>query len=718
MQEQAEISYQLLKKYFGYNSFKEGQKEVIDSILNKNDTFAIMPTGAGKSLCYQLSALLFEGTTLVISPLISLMKDQVDALNSIGINATFINSSLSFKEIKQRINKTKNGEYKLLYVAPERLNSKRFYQVLKKLNISLLAIDEAHCVSQWGHDFRPSYRLLAPLIDKLPKRPIVTAFTATATSQVKNDVVQLLDLNNPQIFVTGFDRENLYFSVIKDMNKKDFILDYLKNYEKQSGIIYAGTRKEVDSIYQLLLNQGYKVGRYHAGLTKEERKETQDDFIYEKINIIIATNAFGMGIDKSNIRYVIHHNMPKSIEAYYQEAGRAGRDGEKSECILLFSPGDVQLQKFLIEESSGSEERKKVRYQKLQSMINYCHTTGCLRRHLLKYFGEEKLNSECDNCSNCEQDKELIDITIEAQKIFSCIYHMNQRFGVSLVAKVLAGSQSKRVKELGFDELSTYNIIPDYTIKDIKTLIKMLIAEEYLKLTGGKYPVVKLKENAKSVLNGEEKVYQKIWKPEKTEVGENNDLFNLLRKKRKEISEKEEVPPYIIFHDNTLKEMAKYCPQHKSSLLKISGVGEVKLDKYGESFLNIINKYVKKEGKPEKDISNLSSRNNKFNKKVKTKNKTSSHLVTLRLYQDGNTLEQIAEKRNLTIRTIQNHIIKCGKEDCEIKLDDFIPETQENKILEAADKAGVEKLRPIKEKLADEISYFVIKAVLVKHGLR
>jgi len=583
----------ILNDYFGYDSFKEGQERTISSILNGKDTFTIMPTGGGKSLCYQIPALILEGTGLVISPLISLMKDQVDSLNSVGISASFINSSLSRKELENRIYRAKNGEFKLLYLAPERLKSPVFLRLLKGLNISMLAVDEAHCVSHWGHDFRPSYRLIASMIEKLPNRPIMTAFTATATEEVKNDVVKLLKLRDPDIFITGFDRENLFLSVLKGENEKDFILEYLKNKRDESGIIYAGTRKNVDSICKLLQDKGYKAGRYHAGLSTAERKKTQNDFTYDEIEIIVATNAFGMGIDKSNIRYVIHYNMPQSIEAYYQEAGRAGRDGEASDCILLYGPGDVQLHKFLIEENSSSTDLKKMRYEKLQAMEDYCHTTGCLRKFILEYFGERNIPELCNNCSNCNLNHEIKDITIEAQKIFSCIYRMKERYGVSLVSQVLKGSKRKKVRQLGLEKLSTYGIMQGYTLKEIKDMCKSLIAEAYLYLSGGKYPVVKLGERAISVLKDEKKVFQKVWKA-KEEPVEDNELFELLKARRKEIATKENLPPYIIFHDSTLQEMSKYIPEDKEAMMNIKGMGEIKFDKYGLQFLELIQEYLAK----------------------------------------------------------------------------------------------------------------------------
>ncbi len=439
-----ESAKNLLKKHFGYNEFRKAQEKVIESILKKEDTVAIMPTGAGKSICYQIPALIFEGVTVVISPLISLMKDQVDSLKEVGIEATYINSSLNNLEIEERIFNAREGLYKLIYIAPERLESDSFVRSLNNLNIALVAVDEAHCVSQWGHDFRPSYTKISSFIRKLSKRPIVTAFTATATETVRRDILNSLELQNPKVFVTGFDRENLSFSVIKGEDKEKFIFDYLENNIGKVGIIYTSTRKEAESLYNKINKKGYKVGVYHAGLGDEERKKTQEDFSFDNIEIIVATNAFGMGIDKSNVRFVIHHNIPKNMEAYYQEAGRAGRDGEESECILLFSPNDIRLQKYFIDESFLSPERKNNEYNKLRAMVDYCYTSKCLRSYILEYFGEDALEEKCNNCSTCNDNREEKDITLEAQKIFSCVYRMKERFGVNMVADVLRGSKNKK----------------------------------------------------------------------------------------------------------------------------------------------------------------------------------------------------------------------------------------------------------------------------------
>lgn len=705
----------ILKKYFGYDEFKEGQEDIIKSILKGNDTLAIMPTGAGKSVCFQVPAMAMDGITIVISPLISLMKDQVDGLNSIGINSTYINSTLSNLEIQERVFNARNGMYKLIYIAPERLDSKEFFDLLSEIKIALLAVDEAHCVSQWGHDFRPSYRKVSEVINRLDKRPIVSAFTATATEEVKNDIKNLLHLNNSNVYVTGFDRKNLEFSVIRGENKKDYILSYLQNKKDITGIVYVSTRNEAETLYDNLIGNGHRAGIYHGGLSEVHRTKTQEDFSYDNIDVIVATNAFGMGIDKSNVRYVVHYNMPKNMESYYQEAGRAGRDGEDSECILLFNPADIQTQKFFIEETVKSENRKVYEYKKLQSMIDYCHTSKCLRKQILEYFGDKDVKETCENCSICNDNREVQDITVLSQKIFSCIYRMKERYGTILTAEVLRGSKNKKVLDLKLDELSTYGIIKEYTIKEIQDLINKLIADGYLKLTEGQYPVLKLNKIALDVLKGNERVYMKINKINKQAAKKDNKLFDILRNLRKEISIREAVPPYIIFSDVSLMEMSEYLPQDERQFLKIKGVGESKLERYGKEFLDIINKYIV-ENNIEKNNKNNDDKN-KDNAVDDKYEKIKSHVITFNMYKEGKVIETIMKERNLSRTTIENHIFDCALEGMEVDLDEFIPQGYEEKIYEVIENIGAEKLRPIKEALPDEVSYLAIKAALYKYKM-
>ena len=581
---------QVLQKFYGYEDFRPGQKKVVESLLNRKDTVAIMPTGAGKSICFQIPALLFEGVTLVISPLISLMKDQVDSLRQLGIAAVYINSSVSKAQLYKDLQDISAGFYKIIYIAPERLTSEYLPDSFKNLNISMVAVDEAHCLSQWGHDFRPSYRNILNFTNSLRIKPIISAFTATATPEVKTDIINLLGLKQPNVFVTGFDRPNLYFSVLRGEVKDKFVIDYVKKHQDEAGIIYVGTRKDVDALRVLLEIKGIKAGRYHAGMTDEERNQMQEDFLYDNLSVMVATNAFGMGIDKPNVRYVIHYNMPKNMEAYYQEAGRAGRDGLSGNCILLYSPQDTQLQKFLISKSTESEIRQQLEYKRLQSMVDYCHTPQCLRAFILHYFGEFDVEEHCDNCSNCKLEGELIDITIDAQKVLSCVYRMHERFGVKMIAEVLKGSKSAKVKQFNFERLSTYGLMKERKLKDISDLILRLSAMQYLDITESQYPVVTLNELSWQVLRGQKKVWQKMVIVKKAKA--KGELFEALRSLRKELATKEKLPPYMIFSDATLTQMATDKPTDLELMKNIRGVGEFKLQKYGEEFLTVIKSYI------------------------------------------------------------------------------------------------------------------------------
>ncbi|MFT8709555.1 MAG: DNA helicase RecQ [Sporolactobacillus sp.] len=586
MQEDAQ---QLLKKYFGYDAFRPGQQQIIEQLLSGHDTLGIMPTGGGKSLCYQIPALLSHGITLVVSPLISLMKDQVDALMTAGIPATYINSTLSFEESRQRLSAARRGQFKLVYVAPERLELPGFMHALEQMAVDLVAVDEAHCISQWGHDFRPSYRQIATMLDQFPERPTVVALTATATPHVTADICRLLGIGADQVVTTGFARDNLFFQVINGQDRSRFLRDYLKANRNQPGIIYVATRKEVDRLTASLKKAGFAAGQYHAGMTEEDRAANQERFRYDDLSVLVATNAFGMGINKSNVRYVIHYNMPRTIEAYYQEAGRAGRDGEKSDCILLFSPQDIQLQKFFIDQSEMDEALKKAEYHKLEQMVSYCHTETCLQNYILRYFGDHSA-TPCGHCGNCLDTRGQTDISEAAQKIFSCVRRLRERYGKGMVAKVLAGAKDQKLLSYKLDRLSTYGIMSHLAQREIAEMIDFLTAEGYLAQEGGAYPVLRLTAEAVPVLRGEAHIFKK-GKVRAAQLEVHNELFDRLKDIRKQLAQKEYVPPYIIFSDQSLREMSAQLPQTDRDFLMIKGVGQQKLDKYGAIFMQAIAAY-------------------------------------------------------------------------------------------------------------------------------
>ena len=606
----------VLHKYYGYTSFRKGQENIITSIINKEDVLAIMPTGGGKSICYQVPALCLDGITIVISPLISLMKDQVDALKTMGVKARLINSSLSNSEYSEVLEEIENDECKIIYIAPERLDSMEFVNIIRGKNISQVAIDEAHCVSQWGHDFRVSYKKIPYFINRLDKRPIVTAFTATASNEVREDIINILNLHNPAVYITGFDRENLSINIVKSSSKNKYTLDYVENHKNESGIIYASTRKEVETIYEGLLKRNYSVAKYHAGLSNEARKEYQENFINDDIKIMVATNAFGMGIDKPNIRWVLHYNMPQSIENYYQEIGRAGRDGEDSECVLLFSPGDVHTQKYLVEVGIENPERKRVQYKKLQQMVDLVYSNTCYRKNILNYFGETFLE-DCNNCSNCLNEGEVVDKTLDAQKVISCIARMKRSFGATMIIDVLRGSKNKKVLDLGFDTLTTYGIMKNYSNEDLKTFINTLVSHGFLDVVEnigprGSFPTIKLNEQSLKVIREEIKVEFKEDKVTKSRYVE-NELYEMLVSLRSEIAKEEGIAPYMVFGDATLKNMASVYATNKEEMLNISGVGQIKYEKYGNRFEDIIEKYIEEKNIDKSKLNTVSGKSTGLN---------------------------------------------------------------------------------------------------------
>jgi ATP-dependent DNA helicase RecQ len=612
--------FTLLKQYFGHNKFRPGQEELVDALLSGRDVLGVMPTGAGKSICYQLPALLLPGLTLVISPLISLMKDQVTALSQTGISSAYINSSLTSDQYREVFRRIKNGVYKIIYVAPERLTTQDFLQFAGETEISLLAVDEAHCVSQWGQDFRPSYLKIAEFVGSLSKRPVVGAFTATATTVVKADINKLLLLQDPLRITTGFDRPNLYFEVVRPKSKYAYLQALLAGRPGQSGIVYCATRKTVESVCDNLRQNGISATRYHAGLEDVERKETQEDFVYDRSRVMVATNAFGMGIDKSNVSFVVHYNMPKNIESYYQEAGRAGRDGEKAHCVLLFSAGDIQTAKFFINNTEGKEvlsedERELVRkkdLQRLDQMAAYCKTTGCLRTYLLNYFGENA-ETNCGNCCNCIGEMVRQDITVEAQKILSAVVRVEKKhtsgLGLTLIIRMLHGSKEQRVIQLGLDKLPTYGIMHDTDRTQIRDYIDFLIREGYLTLTGDEYPVLRMTEQAKQVLFHGEKVLYTWRKQSRAEKAvpsrkgskaapaqADEGLFATLKALRTKLAQEEKVPAYIIFSNAALADMVVKQPRSLAQFLQVTGVGEVKAARYGQAFLEEIHNWIRETG--------------------------------------------------------------------------------------------------------------------------
>lgn len=594
----------VLKDYFGHDSFRDGQEQIVDALLDGRDALCIMPTGAGKSMCYQIPALLFDGVTIVVSPLISLMKDQVGSLVQSGVPAAYINSSLSYPQFLRVLSNVEHGKYKIIYVAPERLLTDGFLDTCKKIKISMVAVDEAHCVSQWGQDFRPSYLKIISFVESLANRPIVGAFTATATNDVKEDIKKILRLENPFEITTGFDRPNLFFGVIKSSSKDEKLIDLIRERGDRSGIVYCATRKNVEAVCELLCDNGFSAARYHAGLDEYERRKNQEDFVFDRKNIMVATNAFGMGIDKSNVTYVIHYNMPKNIESYYQEAGRAGRDGGEADCILLYSPKDVRLNRFMIENSEGNdeltiEENEQIRerdFERLKYMTFYSTTNDCLRGFILRYFGGEK-KAYCGKCSNCLSVHKLVDVTIDAQKIMSCIARTGQRYGKTVICDVLKGSKSEKILKAELNNQSTYGIMKEVTSRHIFGTIDFLAEKEYIS-ADNETEVLKLLPKSRDVLFGRERLVmkkvensEKVVKTHRPEVPVNSDLLDALKSLRKGIASKKSVPAYVIFTDATLIDMCKKCPETPDEMLEVSGVGRTKLEKFGKQFLEEIAKF-------------------------------------------------------------------------------------------------------------------------------
>lgn len=595
----------MLETYFGYTSFRPAQEAPIASLLRNEDVIGIMPTGAGKSICFQIPALCKSGLTIVFSPLISLMKDQVDGLLVQNIPAALINSTLTQAEFNKTMYEVRSGKIKLLYIAPERLGSNFFCNVLRALPIAQVIVDEAHCISEWGHDFRPSYRLIGEWLNSLSKRPIVGAFTATATKYVENDIKKLLGLDKANVYVTGFDRPNLSFSVIRTPKRMDYVVHYVRQHANENGIIYCATRKDVDRVYENLTRAGIKVGHYHGGLSDEVRREMQNAYADDKLQVMVATNAFGMGIDKSNVRYVLHYQMPRNMESYYQEAGRAGRDGAPAECILLYSGQDVQVHKYLIEQSIETPERQEVELRKLQSMIDYCFCSNCLRKYMLNYFGESTVWTTCDNCSSCKGSGDKVNVTKEAKAIFRAIMGTDERYGASMITSIVRGERTDRIMRAGHDALPVFGLLSNVDEKSIKGLIQQFVASDYLRSSSGKYPVLSLTAGAEEVLGGHkevEEIRQHVSVPSRTSRSTSTTsrgksssgsggLFEHLRQHRKCLAEEAGLRPYLIFPDTVLIDLANLRPTTLGEFGNVKGVGEAKLKKYGLSFLQAIAEY-------------------------------------------------------------------------------------------------------------------------------
>jgi ATP-dependent DNA helicase RecQ len=720
--------HKTLKKYFGYDSFREGQEALITQILNGKDVLGIMPTSGGKSLCYQLPALLLDGMTIVVSPLLSLMKDQVDSLRDMGIAAAYLNSSLDRQELLQLMDDIRYGNIKMLYIAPERIENEYFLSAVRQVNVPLLVVDEAHCISQWGSDFRPSYQGVARLYDLLGKRPVVAAFTATATKEVQEDILFQLRLQQPFQIVTGFDRSNLEFIVEKPADKMRFLLSDLN--PNDSSIIYCSTRKNVESVHKKLAQKGFAATLYHAGLPEAERQANQEAFLHDRKPVMVATNAFGMGIDKSNVRTVYHYNMPKNIESYYQEAGRAGRDGEESRVILLFSVQDIIINKLLNSKTNDGEATNK-----LNKMINYCYTNQCLRAYIQEYFGEVIATQDCQHCSNCLNKAEQKDITEEAQKILSCVVRMRGRYGIQKIISVLQGSKQKGITDYGLDKLKTYGQMSKYSDQALREMIGVLIADEYLQVVGDQYPLVQVTQKALSVLKEGGKVAMSYALEETgdraaKQTGKglyDTGLFDRLRQLRMELASEHGIPSYIVFSDVALHDMGRLFPTTAEEFLQVSGVGETKLERYGKPFMELVADYLQEFPEAKKELQQKKREREEQLKdsegtdsapaRAKRQSTGATYDETYRLYQEGRSLDEIVALRGMSKMTIENHFVYMARNKShDIRLSDFVTQEQVDTILSVAEEQEGNYLKPIKEALGETYTYFQISLALASQN--
>ncbi len=699
-----------LKEFFGYNAFRAYQKEIIQAILNQEDVVAILPTGAGKSLCYQLPALLQSGTAIVISPLISLMQDQVVSLFKNGIAAAFLNSSLSYHDMQQVLNHL--NEYKLIYVAPERFADPLFIERLKNIDISFFVIDEAHCISQWGHSFRQEYRKLSILKETFPTKPVM-ALTATATQEVEKDLIVQLMMKDPVLVKGSFDRPNLTIRIHPKIQSDKQLMQFLEEHANQSGIIYASTRKGVETTYAQLVQAGFPVGRYHAGLSDQERALSQQDFLHDKVTLMVATVAFGMGIHKPDVRFIVHLDMPRTIEQYYQEIGRAGRDGLPADCLMLYGPQDLVLYKAFAEDLTDPILRQEMK-KKTDSLYRLCTSVECRRKRLLKYFSESFLAGECQACDNCLDEDNKFDGSIIAQKILSCVYRVHQQVGMRIVVDVLRGSTSQVIMQKGYQELSTYGLLADRSVEELRYYIESLIQMGFLMRTEGEYPVLKWTDQTKPVIAGHQKVYfrKKLFhekkekakpKPKESQVlYYHEELYEALKQLRTNCARSEQVPPYVVFSDRALQEMATFFPQDQQAFSKINGVGPIKWVKYGAQFLALVQQHAPvQESKPQQESSAPPA----------SYQRQHSREETVRLYQLGYDIEKIMEQRSLVRSTILNHIVESIQQGVDLDLSRLVSTDKHEAIQQVIALIGAEKLTPIKERLPETVTYEEIRLV-------